>query len=589
MKITRLHILLLLLSIAGCVSVWADTKVIFNFKNDEVISSLTTLESGEVKLLFERNDARYKPRTDGTFAYLYNGNTLNITANGHPIKSVVFSSPTNDTRLSPQTISVGECTYTSNVLTWTCNGGIIYSLDVNQNVNSTLRKLNSITVVYDETTTFDQPAPPTFSIEGMVKKGTNVEISSNVVGASIYYTTDGSVPTTSSNEGTFVTIDHDMTIRAIAVMFGVSSEIAEATYTIQVESTQYEYVKVTDGSTLHDGDVFLVVNEDASKAMGKDAGNYRYAVDVTIAGDKIVNPSDDVDEVTLEKTSKLWYLLTSTGYLYANQTSNNYVRTSTTKEGNSSKASISITNGNAEIKFQGGGKINSYFQYYGGTLRFSCYYNAPSTSDKTIQLYRKTEISNTSSEYIDFSVSDLGFATLYYSDKNFIVPSGLTARTYHVVNDQLLASKTYLPGQVIPASTGVVFQGNKGNYLLEVTEMNGEGDPDNMLKGFDEDALTVGDGYYYKLSTFEGENIGFYWGAENGEAFISKAHKAYLVAPTSVSCKGFAFDWTSGVEAIPNTSSSIHQDVYTLGGQRVHGTDLPKGIYIVNGKKMVVR
>ena len=590
MKTTRLQILLLLLSIAGSVSVWADTKVSFTFKGGEVIRNLTSLESGEVKLLFNVGTGKNNPRTDGTYAYLYNGNTMNITASGHPIKSVVFSSPSNDTRLDPKTISVGKCTYTSNVLTWSCNNGIIYSLDVNQNVNSTLRKLNTISVVYDESTTFDQPASPVFSIAGgMVKKGTKVEISSNEVGADIYYTTDGTMPTTSSNQGNTVTIDHDMTVRAIAVMFGISSEVAEATYTVPTEDERYEYVKVTDASTLQDGDVVIIVNVVASVAMGKDAGNYRYATGVIISEDKILNPSDNVQEVTLEKTNKLWYLLTPTGYLYANQTSSNYVKTSTSKQGNYSKANITINNGDAEIKFQGGSTYNSYLQYYnGGSGRFSCYYSTPSTSGK-IQLYRKTLVTDTSKEYVELEICSLGYASLYYSDKAFYVSPGLTARTYKVENDQLIVGKTYLSGEVIPAATGVVFHGNEGVYSLEVTDAEGQGDEYNMLKGSDEDALTEGDGYFYKLSTYEGENIGFYWGAEDGKAFVNKAHKAYLAAPASANAKGYVIDWTSGVGALQVSSTNVAKDVYTLGGQRVQRTNLPKGIYIVDGKKVVVR
>jgi hypothetical protein len=197
--------------------------------------------------------------------------------------------------------------------------------------------------------------------------------------------------------------------------------------------------------------------------------------------------------------------------------------------------------------------------------------------------------SDTSEEYIDLTISSIGYATLYYSDKAVVVSPELTAKTYKVENDKMLESKTYLPGDVIPAATGVVFKGNEGVYSLEVTNVQGEADGENMLKGFDEDALTVGDGLFYKLSTYEGKDVGFYWGAENGAAFISKAHKAYLVAPSSVLAKGFALDWTSGVETIQSSATTNHLVVYTLGGQRMQQATLPKGIYIINGKKMVVR
>lgn len=589
MKAIRLRLLLLFLSIAGSVSVWADTVVRFTFSEMDATTNMTLVESGEVKLLFNVASGKNKPRTDGSYAYFYKGNTLNITASGHPIKQVVFKSPNSETRLSVNCFTVGNRTTTSSALTWSCNDVNYYTLDVEQ-INSTLRKFSYIEVTYDESVTFDKPVPPVFSIpEGEVTVGTQVDITSDEGGASIYYTTDGTTPTTSSTKGNSVVIDKDMTIRAIAVMFDVSSDVAEATYTISTEATQYEYVKVTDASTLKNGDVIIIVNEMASMAMGKDAGNYRNEVNVTISGDKVLNPSDQVEEVTLESTNSLWYLLTPTGYLYADQKTNNYVKTSTSKQGNYAKANISIQNGNATIKFQGGGSYNSYLQYYGGSQRFTCYYNNASSPDRQIQVYRKVISSEEPTETVDLVIGKIGYASLYYGDKALIVPSRLTANTYKVIDDMLVVSKTYRSGDVIPASTGVVFKGNQGNYVLEVTETSGERDENNMLAGSDEDALTVGDGLFFKLSTFEGENIGFYWGEEHGGAFVSKAHKAYLVAPSYVTAKGFAFDTIDGINALHSSTDSMKQDVYTLGGQRVNQANLSKGIYVINGKKMVVR
>ena len=349
----------------------------------------------------------------------------------------MFKSPNSDTRLSVNCFTVGKRTTTSTALTWSCNEVNYYTLDVEQ-TNSTMRKFSYIEVTYDETVTFDKPAPPVFSIpEGEVTVGTQVDITSDDGGANIYYTTDGTTPTTSSTKGNSVVIDKDMTIRAIAVMFDVSSDVAEATYTISTEVTRYDYVKVTDASTLNDGDVVIVVNETASMAMGKDAGNYRNEVNVTISGDKVLNPSDQVEEVTLESTNNLWYLLTPTGYLYADQKTSNYVKTSTSKQGNFSKASIAIQNGNATIKFQGGGTYNSYLQYYGGTQRFSCYYNNASSPDRQIQLYRKVVSSEEPAETVDLVIREIGYASLYYSDKALIVPSRLTANTYKVTDDAL--------------------------------------------------------------------------------------------------------------------------------------------------------
>lgn len=79
-------------------------------------------------------------------------------------------------------------------------------------------------------------ATPTFSPSaGEVVTNTVVTISSATQGATIYYTTDGSEPTTASTKGASVTITEDLTIKAIAVKDGYKdSEVASAAYIVTV-------------------------------------------------------------------------------------------------------------------------------------------------------------------------------------------------------------------------------------------------------------------------------------------------------------------------------------------------------------------
>lgn len=82
-----------------------------------------------------------------------------------------------------------------------------------------------------ETTTV---ATPTFTLpEGTYSTSQTVEIECATEGATIYYTIDGTDPNGNSNEFTAaLTISVTTTVKAIAIKDGVSSEIAEATYTI---------------------------------------------------------------------------------------------------------------------------------------------------------------------------------------------------------------------------------------------------------------------------------------------------------------------------------------------------------------------
>src|SRR5204863_9694572 len=77
--------------------------------------------------------------------------------------------------------------------------------------------------------------PPTFNPPAGTYPGAqSVTLSDSASGATIYYTTDGSTPTTASTQYTApIAVTHSLTIKAIATASGMSdSEVATAAYTI---------------------------------------------------------------------------------------------------------------------------------------------------------------------------------------------------------------------------------------------------------------------------------------------------------------------------------------------------------------------
>lgn len=192
---------------------------------------------------------------------------------------------------------------------------------------------------------------------------------------------------------------------------------------------------------------------------------------------------------------------------------------------------------------------------------------------------------------VTLHVGDALYSTLYYSDRALVVPENTEAYTYTVTNGQLKESCRYDENETIPAGVGVVvFASEAGEYTFAVSSQAGDVDENNMLKGSDEDALTVGGDVYYKLSLNEDNEagtIGFYWGAEDGAAFTNKAHKAYLALTKEAAgaAKSFLLDGTTNGIGNISVQKTMNAPLYNISGQRVGKSY--KGMVISNGKKYI--
>ena len=191
---------------------------------------------------------------------------------------------------------------------------------------------------------------------------------------------------------------------------------------------------------------------------------------------------------------------------------------------------------------------------------------------------------------ISLAVSSAERATLYYSNRSFIIPEGIVARTYKIEGNVLSRSREYKKGDVLPKGTAVVLEAKEGKYIFEETSKIGETDPHNALRGSDTKTTTSGGEVYYVFG--KGSNgVGFYWKEANGKAFTTEAHKAYLVYTPSktTNAKSFlGFDVALEIQG-PMVREKITFDgpIYNLAGQRVDKDY--KGIIIVNGKKYLNR
>lgn len=184
------------------------------------------------------------------------------------------------------------------------------------------------------------------------------------------------------------------------------------------------------------------------------------------------------------------------------------------------------------------------------------------------------------------SISSVGYSTMYYGSSNLAVPAGVTVSTYWVDGDLLKVSQEYTEGAVLAKAQGYVLSGTPGSYTFTATDNVANEDPKNALRGFDTAAQTTGGSTYFLLGVYNNK-VGFYWGADNGAAFKSGSHKAYLAAPAGTGVRAFYFDDVyTGVDAL--NLNVENENAYDMQGRRVQ--QLQKGgLYILNGKKVLVK
>lgn len=212
-----------------------------------------------------------------------------------------------------------------------------------------------------------------------------------------------------------------------------------------------------------------------------------------------------------------------------------------------------------------------------------------------------TAIQPSPSAYI-LTVSAAGYATLYL-DYAAEIPKDVKAYIATSVEEDRL-KLTQVTG-VLPANTGVIVRAKAGTYTFAKSEdvpANVEG---NMLSGTATDTyITAESGYrYYVLAQKEGM-VGMFRPKLTDGRFLNNANKAYLALEssdlgifddeTNTEDEGgqlsnrLRFDF-GGTTDIDNSEIRNHDSeiIFDLSGRRV--THPAKGIYIVGGKKVVIK
>ncbi len=235
---------------------------------------------------------------DGTTNYLYaassTSNWLRSQENLDENASWTVAISNNEATITAQ----GSNTH--NILQYNSSGNIFSCYESGQQ-----------TVYLYQAEAQESVATPTFSPEaGEVNAGTEVTISTTTPNATIYYTTNGDTPTTSSSVYSGpITITANVTIKAIAVKEDYkNSAVASARYTIPGSG----WIETSLGS-ISEGDVFVIVGvkNDQPYAMANNNGTTSApsAVEVVINGDKLASdPADYLKwNLTVTNSSYIFY------------------------------------------------------------------------------------------------------------------------------------------------------------------------------------------------------------------------------------------------------------------------------------------
>lgn len=185
-----------------------------------------------------------------------------------------------------------------------------------------------------------------------------------------------------------------------------------------------------------------------------------------------------------------------------------------------------------------------------------------------------------------------GFGT-FYTDKNYVLPQGLTAFGYTSIDGNTLTkSVEYVAGDIVPANTAVVVKGAKGSYNYYNTEETATKTIEkNLLKGVTTDTkIEAKSGVKRYILTRADDGILAFYRTNSGTINV-KANRAYLEVPTAMAVASFSLEGTAtGINNVVTTAAK--QGIYTISGVRLNATttkELPAGIYIVDGKKVIVK
>ena len=414
----------------------------------------------------------------------------------------------------------------------------------------------------------------------------------------VTYSSDNeSVATVDATTGK-VTLVGEGAANIIASFEGNSTymEAEDAAYLLTVSSGQTTpltgegiYAKVSSTDNLEAGKNYLLVYETTPVAYAGYDNNWGLSTSVTIGNDGTIDMNDEANaaaHVLILQQSSNGNWLIKDGSLYLALTSDkNTLITQTSATAAGTQWIITFTDGAAYIKNV---EHSDYYLQYNNDnsyQKFRCYKG----TQKYPALYKELD---TEVEEVTLTIGNAGVATFASPyDLNF---TGITGMKAYIASGFNPSTGKLVLTQVdeAPAGEGLYIKGTAGRYTIPVQETMMF--YRNLLVGLTEDTnvtpTTASNTNFILANGIHG--IGFYTLSQAGTI---SAGKAYLTLPSNAVqnlTNGITLEFedeeTTGISEEVTVNGEKSADVwFTIDGRKLNGNPTQKGIYIVNGRKVV--